>query len=200
MIYFPFFQSIAIGFKQINPSSIVVVQAFDPRPCLRIKASENSGTFRRYGFVDAIKELDPIGSLGLLAPDFKVSPFFQLSDFFRLLCFLIVLVCSSLNLVLFCPVHGLISVFQIAYRTAGTRFSGRLSELFLVLSDDHHIPQEPADGAGAFGSEPLGRGQKHRLDDDQMSIESETKQKDQSTSAEKNKSKNKAKNKPKARN
>ena len=38
-----------------------------------IKASDTPDlAFRRYGFVEAIQELDPIGSLGLLAPDFKV--------------------------------------------------------------------------------------------------------------------------------
>lgn len=65
------FQTIAIGYKQHHPSSVVVVQAYDPRPSLRIKATENSA-FRRFGFVDAVKELNPVGSLGLLEPDFKV--------------------------------------------------------------------------------------------------------------------------------
>ena len=83
--------------------------------------------------------------------------------------------------------------FQIAYRTASDRFPGRLSELFLVLSDD--LPTVAADEAAR--SQPPGRGQKHRLEDDQMSTESGSKRKDLSASAEKNKSKNFSKNKPK---
>ena len=67
------FQSIAIGYKRVHPSSIVVVQAFDARPSIRIKSSEQSSSFRKYRFVDAIQELDPVGQIGLLAPDFKVS-------------------------------------------------------------------------------------------------------------------------------
>ena len=68
-----FLQSIAIAYKRQNPSSIVSVQGYDPRPSIMIKASDNPDlSFRRYGFVEAIKELDPVGSLGLLAPDFKV--------------------------------------------------------------------------------------------------------------------------------
>ena len=73
------FQTIAIGYKQRHPSSVVVVQAYDPRPSIRIKASETAASFRRYGFVDAVKELDPAGSLGLLAPDYRVClPFSSL--------------------------------------------------------------------------------------------------------------------------
>ena len=50
-----------------------MVQAFDSKPSIRIKASDQESLpFRKYGFVDAIEELDPIGSLGLLDPDFKV--------------------------------------------------------------------------------------------------------------------------------
>ena len=67
-----FSQTVAIGYKQLHPDSVVVVKAFDPRPSLLIKASESSNSFRRYGFVDAIQELDPSGALGLLDPDFKV--------------------------------------------------------------------------------------------------------------------------------
>ena len=84
--------------------------------------------------------------------------------------------------------------FQIAYRTASDRFPGRMAELFLVLSDDLPAAALPE----ASSSQPLGRGQKHRLDDDQMSVESsDSKRKDQSASAEKNKTKFGAKNKPK---
>ena len=59
---------------------MVTVQGFDPRPNIRIKASDDADLpSRRYGFVEAIQELDPIGSLGLLAPDFKVL-FFPFSS------------------------------------------------------------------------------------------------------------------------
>ena len=62
-----------------------------------------------------------------------------------------------------------------------------------MLSDDL-----PTAANGEFASsQPLGRGQKHRLDDDQMSTESGSKRKDQSASAEKNKSKSFGRNKPK---
>ena len=77
-VSFSFFssQTIAIAYKQAHPESVVVVQAYDSRPGIRIKASDSpSQMFRRYGFVDAIKELDPVGSLGLLDPDFKVFDF-----------------------------------------------------------------------------------------------------------------------------
>ena len=68
------FQSIAFAYKQAHPSSVVVVQAYDSRPGIRLKSSDSSSQpFRRLGFVDSVKELDPIGSLGLLDPDFKVS-------------------------------------------------------------------------------------------------------------------------------
>ena len=86
--------------------------------------------------------------------------------------------------------------FQIAYKTAAHRFTGKLAELFLVLSDNQPVAAE----AGASGFQPIGRGQKHHLDDDQMSTESGSKRKDQSSSAEKvkrNFSKNKPKPKPK---
>ena len=85
---------------------------------------------------------------------------------------------------------------QIAYKTAAHRFTGKLAELFLVLSDNQPVAAE----AGASGFQPIGRGQKHQLDDDQMSTESGSQRKDQSSSAEKNKrnfSKNKPKPKPK---
>ena len=70
-VLFP--QTIAIAYKQAHPASVVVVQAYDSRPGLRIKSSDSpSQMFRRYGFVEAIKELDPVANLGLLDPDFKV--------------------------------------------------------------------------------------------------------------------------------
>lgn len=71
---FFFFQAIAIGYKRLYPDSVVLVQAFDPRPSLRIKLTDQESIpFRRYYFVDAIQELDPLGALGLLDPDFKAS-------------------------------------------------------------------------------------------------------------------------------
>ena len=57
--------------------------------------------------------------------------------------------------------------FQIAYRTAANRFPRRLAELFLVLSDNLTVATE----ADATSFQPLGRGQKHRHEDDQMSVE-----------------------------
>ena len=75
------FQSIAIGYKQQNPASVVVVMAYDSRPSLRIKSSDSEESFRRYRFVDAIQELDPAGALGLMAPDYKVCIAFYLICF-----------------------------------------------------------------------------------------------------------------------
>ena len=74
VIFIFLFQSIGVGYKRANPASVVVVQAYDPRPSIRIKASE-SAAFRRYGFVEAVQELDPAGSLGLLDPDYQVFVF-----------------------------------------------------------------------------------------------------------------------------
>ena len=83
-------------------------------------------------------------------------------------------------------VHSLMVCYfrlQIAYRTAGNKFPGKLSELFLVLSDSHVLPKEAQDQ-----QHHSGRGTKHRLDDDQMSVQSgETKRQDLASSAEKNK-------------
>ena len=73
---FSFKQSIAIAYKSANPECVAVVQAFDPRPHILVKASDSSSVpFRKYGFVDAIKELNPSNSLGLLDPDYKVLYF-----------------------------------------------------------------------------------------------------------------------------
>ena len=83
--------------------------------------------------------------------------------------------------------------FQIAYRIASDKFKGKLSELFLVLSDSY---TPPPDDDGFQANRP--RGQKHRLEDDRMSVESDSKRPDVTTSAEKNQG-NKAKNKPKAK-
>ena len=70
-LVFILFQSIAIGYKSSNPDSIVSVHAFDARPNIRVRDSE-TGPFRRFGFVDAVRELDPVGALGLLDQDYKV--------------------------------------------------------------------------------------------------------------------------------
>ena len=55
------------------PNGIAIVQAFAPRPSIRVKQSDQpSVPFRKFGFVEAIEALDPVGTLGLLDPDFKV--------------------------------------------------------------------------------------------------------------------------------
>ena len=78
--------------------------------------------------------------------------------------------------------------FQIAYRTASNKFPGKLRELFLVLSDDYVLPDR-AEGQDP-GFKLVGRGQKHRLDDDQMSVGSqESKRHDAASFDEKNKAK-----------
>ena len=70
----------------------------------------------------------------------------------------------------------------------------------MVLSDDHRVLRAEAADAEAGGfSFRGGRGQKHRLDDDAMSVQSTgSKRKDLASSAEKNKSKF-VKNKPKTK-
>ena len=88
--------------------------------------------------------------------------------------------------------------FQIAYKTASTKFPGKLSELFLVLSDDSPLVGQPPASSAAGASHPPGRGHKHRLDDDQISVQSSgSKRKDLTSSADKNKGRNGTKNKPK---
>ena len=67
-----------------------------------------------------------------------------------------------------------------------------MSELFLVLSDNY-VPPPEADG---FEFQRSGRAQKHRLEEDRMSVESESKRPDVTSSAEKTQG-NKSKNKPK---
>ena len=96
--------------------------------------------------------------------------------------------------------HHCFHSLQIAYRTAGDRFPGKLSELFLVLSDDHSA--EASSAPENVGFQTSGRGQKHQLEDDQMSTGSNSKRRDLAKSAEKNQSKtqskNQSRNKPKA--
>ena len=104
---------------------------------------------------------------------------------------------------LFCVLFGLhlflVSVFRIAYRLAGDKFVGKMSELFLVLSDSAQPVSDDADG---FQVQPPARGQKHRREDDQMSVESDSKRPDVSTSAEKtrNKFSKSSRGKPKNKN
>ena len=74
-LLFSFFQSIGIGYKRAHPACQISVQGFAPRPCLQIKTSGSSQAFRRYGFVDAVQELDPVGTLGLLDQDYQVFSF-----------------------------------------------------------------------------------------------------------------------------
>ena len=57
-----------------HPDGQVKVHADDPKPILRVKPDPTSG-FRRFGFVDAVLALDPVGKLGLTAADFKVKLF-----------------------------------------------------------------------------------------------------------------------------
>ena len=104
---------------------------------------------------------------------------------------------ASLKLVTYFLIEFFFLSFQIAYRTASTRFPGKLSELFLVLSDDYPARAEAEAGAGAE-FQTRGRGQKHRLEDDQMSVESHSKRPDHVSSAEKNRTKKKNQTKSKA--
>jgi hypothetical protein len=59
---------------RIHPDGQVRVQSEDPRPIIRVKPSSSAG-FRRYGFVDSVLGLDPIGKLRLTAADYKVNIF-----------------------------------------------------------------------------------------------------------------------------
>ena len=67
-----FFQSFGIGYRQLHPEGQVRVHSDDPRPIIRVKPDADSG-YRRYGFVDAVLGLDPVGKLGLTSSDYKVS-------------------------------------------------------------------------------------------------------------------------------
>ena len=44
----------------------------DPKPILRVRPGETS-RFERYSFVEAVLALDPVGRLGLVASDYRVS-------------------------------------------------------------------------------------------------------------------------------
>ena len=175
------FQSIAIGYKQQNPTSVVVVMAYDSRPSLRIKSSDSEESFRRYRFVDAIQELDPAGALGLMAPDYKVC-----IAFYRLISFIF----GFYNLR---SVIQTLSFFRLptALLAEVSLASSRHSSWSFPTTTVRLPPQASAND----GFQPQGRGHKHRLEDDQMSVESNSKRQDFSSSAEKNKTKNKPKNK-----
>ena len=71
------------------PNVIAIVQAFAPRPSIRVKQSDQpSVPFRKFGFVEAIEALDPVGTLGLLDPDFKVWLSFAFLNSFVFILFL----------------------------------------------------------------------------------------------------------------
>ena len=65
------FQSFGIGYLKLHPDGQVRVHGEDPRPIIRVRPDKTSN-FRRYGFVDAVLSLDPVGKLGLHASDYKV--------------------------------------------------------------------------------------------------------------------------------
>ena len=64
-------QSFGIGYLRLHPDGQARVHSDEPKPILRVKPTAAAG-FRRYGFVDAVLGLDPIGKLGMLQSDFKV--------------------------------------------------------------------------------------------------------------------------------
>ena len=68
-------QSFGIGYRKLHPEGQVQVHADDPRPIIRVRPDQKSG-FRRYGFVDAVLGLDPVGKLGLVASDYRVCFYF----------------------------------------------------------------------------------------------------------------------------
>ena len=72
LIFLFLFQSFGIGYKRLYPDGQVRVHSNDPRPIIRVKP-DSSSNFRRYNFVDAVLTLDPVGKLGLMASDYKVS-------------------------------------------------------------------------------------------------------------------------------
>ena len=88
---------------------------------------------------------------------------------------------------------------QIAYQIAREGFSGKLKEMFLVLSDDEPRPAE-AEG-GAHGGDPTRpqdrRGQKHRMevDDDDASVHSVAPKKPDQTRSNEKGGRNKGRNK-----
>ena len=57
---------------RVHADGQVRVHGDEPKPILRVKPDSSSG-FRRYGFVDAVLALDPVGRLGLDASDYKVN-------------------------------------------------------------------------------------------------------------------------------
>ena len=68
------FQSFGIGYKKQYPDGQVRVHTDEPNPVIRVRPDTSSG-FRRFGFVDAVLNLDPVGKLGLLSSDYRVRFF-----------------------------------------------------------------------------------------------------------------------------
>ena len=64
------------------PNGEVRVHSEDPKPMIRVKPDAAS-RYQRYGFVDAVLGLDPVGKLGLKASDFKVMTQLFNEDCFR---------------------------------------------------------------------------------------------------------------------
>ena len=87
------FQAFGIGYLKLNPDGQVKVHSEDPKPILRVRPDAHS-RFRRYGFVDAVLGLDPVGRLNLQQSDYKVLilgffnnvPFLESLDFFDKTC------------------------------------------------------------------------------------------------------------------
>ena len=71
------------------------IHADEPKPIIRVKP-DSGARYRRYGFVDAVLGLDPVGKLGLSAADYRVRMLllflFSILGTFMCLCFL-----NSLN-------------------------------------------------------------------------------------------------------
>ena len=71
LFHFVFFQAFGIGYKKLHPDGQVRVHADDAKPVIRVKATATS-KYQRFGFVESVMSLDPVGTLGLLASDHKV--------------------------------------------------------------------------------------------------------------------------------
>ena len=74
------FQAIGMGYLKLHPDGQVRVHADEPKPIIRVKPDSSSG-FRRYGFVDAVLALDPVGRLGLEASDYRVRYLTKVKNF-----------------------------------------------------------------------------------------------------------------------
>ena len=78
------FQSFGIGYSQIYPDGQVRVHAEQPQPMIRVRPDLRAA-FKRYSFVDAVLNLDPVGTLRLLPSDYKVEVFALIEFFFPFL-------------------------------------------------------------------------------------------------------------------